>query len=115
MSSLPMVRVSPELIAERDRDNKWNELERALRDLFMDLDHEVDIPRLADTVQVVLTSRMGLLRDLTNEHSNLQQDVNNFSALGQSSERNYANDGIVTRTAKHEWLRIALSNIGVAK
>ena len=115
MSSIPKMKLSQQAIALRIRENKWDALDRALNDLFMDLDHEVNIPMLCDAIQAALTSRMGLIDDCSNEHDNLQQDVNNFNALGRSTERNYANDGIVTRTAKHEWLRIALSNMGVSK
>ena len=115
MNNVPNMKLSQQAIALRIRENKWDALDRALNDLFMDLDHEVNIPMLCDAIQAALTSRMGLIDDCSNEHDNLQQDVNNFNALGFSSERNYAQDGIVTRTAKHECLKIALSNIGVAK
>lgn len=100
MSSIPKMKLSQQAIALRIRENKWDALDRALNDLFMDMDYEVNIPMLCDAIQASLTGRMGLIDDCSNEHANLQQDVDIFNCVGRNTERNYEHDSKMTRATK---------------
>ncbi len=111
--SLPMMKITPQIVAMRIRENKWDALDRALNDLFLDLEHEVNMPMLLDAIQASLTARMGLIDDCSFEHSNLQQDVNIFNALARHMEQNYEHNGLITRAEKLEQLKIAISKLQV--
>lgn len=110
---LPMMKITPQIVAMRIRENKWDALDRALNDLFLDLEYEVNMPMLLDAIQASLTARMGLIDDCSFEHSNLQQDVNIFNALAPHMERNYEHNGLITRAEKLEQLKIAISKLQV--
>jgi len=73
----------------------------------------VSMPMLLDAIQASLTARMGLLDYCSNEHSNLQQDVNIFNAMSHHMERNYEHNGLITRAEKLEQLKIAISKLQV--
>lgn len=105
------MKTTPQIAAMRVRENKWDALDRALNDLFADLDHEVSMPMLCDAIQAALTARMGLFDDCSNEHSNLQQDVNIFNSLAPHMGRNYQHDGMITRAEKLEELKIAIAKL----
>lgn len=106
--------ITPRVAAVWIREYKWDALDRALNDLFMDLEHEVSMPLLFDAIQASLTARMGLIDDCSNEHTNLQQDVDIFNAIAPHMERNYQHNGIITITEKLEQLKIAISKLKVA-
>lgn len=109
--SMPMMKINPQIAAMRIRENKWDALDRALNDLFMDLGHEVSVPMLCDAIQAALTARMGLFDDGSNEHSNLQQDVDIFNTLSPHMERNYPHDWQITRAENLEELKIAVARL----
>jgi len=107
----PIFGITRQILAMRIRENKWDALDRALNDLFLDLEHEVNMPMLLDAIQASLTARMGLIDDCSNEHSNLQQDVDIFNAIAPHMERNYQHNGLITRAEKLEQLEIAISKL----
>lgn len=109
----PMMKITPQVAAMRIRENKWDALDRALNDLFMDLEYEVSIPMLIDAIQAALTARMGLFDDCSNEHSNIEQDVTIFNAMAAHMERNYEHNGVITRAEKLEELKVGISRLGV--
>jgi len=109
----PMMRITPQIVAMRIRENKWDALDRSLNDLFLDIEHEVNMPMLLDAIQASLTARMGLIDDCSNEHSNLQQDVDIFNAIAPHMERNYQHNGLITRAEKLEELKIAVAKLQV--
>lgn len=112
---LPMMKITPQIAAMRIRENKWDALDRALNDLFMDLEYEVSAPMLLDAIQASLTARMGLIDDCSNEHSNLQQDVDIFNAIAPHMERNYEQNGTITRIEKLEQLKISIAKLEYAR
>lgn len=72
---LPMMKITPQIAAMRIRENKWDALDRALRDLFLDLAHDVSMPLLFDAAQAALTARMGMLDACSNERITLIRKV----------------------------------------
>ena len=111
MGSIPIMKITPQIAAMRIRENKWDALDRALNDLFSDLDHEVSVPMLCAAIQAALTARMGLFDDCSHEHRNLQQDVDIFNSLSPHMERNYQHDGQMTRAVKLGELKIAVDKL----
>lgn len=111
MGAIPIMKITPQIAAMRIRENKWDALDRALNDLFLDLEYEVSMPMLFDAIQASLTARMGLIDDCSLEHSNLQQDVNIFNALAPHMERNYEHNGLITRAEKLEQLKISVAKL----
>jgi len=111
MGAIPMMKITPQIVAMRIRENKWDALDRALSDLFLDLEYEVSVPMLCDAVQAALTARMGLLDDCSNEHSNLQQDVDIFNAIAPHMERNYQHNATITRLEKLNQLKSEISKL----
>lgn len=109
--SLPLMKITPQILVTRIRENKWDALDRSLNDLFMDLEHEVSVPMLCDAIQAALTARMVLFDDSSNEHSNLQQDVDIFNVIGPHMERNYQYDGQIARAEKLQELKIATTKL----
>ena len=109
------MKITPQVAAMRIRENKWDALDRALNDLFMDLDHDVSMPMLFDAIQASLTARMGLIDDCSNEHANLQQDVDFCNVAAQHMERNYQHDGVITRAEKLEQLKISIAKLEYAR
>lgn len=114
MGAIPMLKITPQIAAMRIRENKWDALDRALSDLFMDIEYEVSMPMLFDAVQASLTARMGLIDQCSHEHSNLQQDVDIFNAIALHMERNYEHNGVISRAEKLEQLKAAIAKLQVA-
>lgn len=112
--NLPMMKITPQIAAMRIRENKWDALDRAMNDLFMDLEHEVCIPMLLDAIQASLTARMGMIDDCSNEHRNLQQDVDIFNALAPHMQRSYEHSGIISRAEKLKQMKISIAKLQVA-
>jgi len=109
----PIFGITRQIVAMRIRENKWDALDRALNDLFLDLEYEVSMPMLFDAIQASLTGRMGLIDDNSNEHANLQQDVDFCNVAALHMERNYEHNGLITRAEKLEQLEIAISKLQV--
>jgi len=107
----PIFGITRQIVAMRIRENKWDALDRALNDLFLDLEYEVSMPMLFDAIQASLTGRMGLIDDNSNEHANLQQDVDFCNVAALHMERNYEHNGLITRAEKLEQLEIAISKL----
>jgi len=111
--SLPSMKITPQVAAMRIRENKWDALDRSLNDLFMDLEHKVNMPMLLDAIQASLTARMGLIDQCSHEHANLQQDVDIFNAIAPHMERNYEHNGMIARAEKLEQMKISISKLQV--
>lgn len=110
--SLPVMKLSPQIVALRIRENEWDALERDLDDLVLNRDYQLDIPRILGCIQASLTKRQGFIPHESLEHSNLQQDVNILEVLKEHMKLNHENDGLLQRAEKLEALKIAVSHVG---
>lgn len=113
--AIPMMKITPQIAAMRIRENKWDALDRALSDLFLDLEYEVSMPMLFDAIQASLTGRMGLIDDNSNEHANLQQDVDFCNVAALHMERNYQHNGTIARIEKLEQLKTSIAKLEYAR
>ena len=111
MGAIPMLKITPQIAAMRIRENNWDALDRALNDLFLDLEYEVSMPMLFDAIQASLTARMGLIDECSNEHANLQQDVDFCNVAALHMERNYQHNGAISRAEKLNQLKSAISKL----
>ena len=112
--NIPSIRISPQIVALRIRENEWVALERAIDDLVLNRDYPLDIPKILECIQASLTKRQGFLPLESVEHKNIQQDVNVLEALINHMTLNHGTDGLIQRAEKMEDLKIAVAHIGIA-
>jgi len=111
---LPVMKLSPQAVALRVRENEWVALERAIDDLVLNRDYPLDIPKVLECIQAALTKRQGFLSLESVEHKNIQQDVNVLEALINHMTLNHGTDGLIQRAEKLEDLKIAVAHVGIA-
>lgn len=109
--SLPVMKLSPQIVALRIRENEWVALERTIDDLVLNRNYPPDIPKMLECIQASLTKRQGLIPADTLEHINIQQDVNVLEALINSMTIHHESDGLIQRAEKLEVLKIAVSKV----
>lgn len=112
--SLPVMKLSPQAVALRIRENEWDALQRDLDDLVLSRDYPLDIPKVLECIQAALTKRQGFLSLESVEHKNIQQDVNVLEALINHMTLNHGTDGLIQRAEKLEDLKIAVAHVGIA-
>ena len=112
--SLPVMKLSPQAVALRIRENEWVALERAIDDLVLNRDYPLEIPKILGLLQASLTKRQGFLTLESVEHKNIQQDVNVLEALINHMTLNHGTDGLIQRAEKMEDLKIAVAHVGIA-
>ncbi|MBV6447252.1 hypothetical protein [Nitrosomonas sp.] len=111
--NMPVMKLSPQIVALRIRENKFDALQRDLDDLVLDWGYQIDIPRILGCLQASLTKRQGLIPEDTLEHINIQQDVNVLEALINGMTIHHETDGLILRAGKLEDLKIAVSKVGL--
>lgn len=107
------MKLSPQIVALRIRENKFDALQRDLDDLVMDFGHPIEIPKMLGLLQASLTKRQGMIPADTLEHINIQQDVNLLEALINGMTIHHESDGLIQRAVKLEDLKIAVSKVGL--
>ncbi|NBQ67543.1 MAG: hypothetical protein EBU46_01410 [Nitrosomonadaceae bacterium] len=79
--SLASIKISPEIVALRIRENKFDELDRCLADIVTDRNFDLDVNHLIKSVQAALTVRQGFIDIQSPEHIKLQQYVNELEKI----------------------------------
>jgi len=111
--TMPIIKITPQIAAMRIRENKWDQLERAIDDIVLDKDYPLDVPEFLKWLQAAITKRQGMIDDCTQEHANLQQDVNILDVIILCIDRDHEHDGVLTRTDKLKDLKIAIETLKV--
>jgi len=112
--NMPVMKLSPKIVALRIRENEWDGLQRDLDDLVLNRDYPLDIPKVLECIQAALTKRQGFLPFDSFEHTNIQQEVNVLEVLINNMTLNHETDGVIRRAEKLEDLKIAISKVGLA-
>lgn len=112
--NIPSIRISPQIVALRIRENEWVALERAIDDLVLNRDYPLEITKVLGCLQASLTKRQGFLSLESVEHKNIQQDVNVLEVLINHMTLNHETDGLIQRAEKMEDLKIAVAHVGIA-
>lgn len=79
--SMPVMKLSPQIVALRIRENEWDALERDLDDLVLNRNYPLDIPKILGCIQASLTNRQGFLSIEDDEHKDIQKDVDALDVL----------------------------------
>ncbi|PTQ75415.1 hypothetical protein C8R26_1247 [Nitrosomonas oligotropha] len=79
--SLPVMKLSPQIVALRIRENEWVALERTIDDLVLNRNYPLDIPKMLECIQASLTKRQGFLPMESFEHKDIQRDVDALQVL----------------------------------
>lgn len=79
--SLPVMKLSPQIVALRIRENEWVALERTIDDLVLNRNYPPDIPKMLECIQASLTKRQGFLPMESFEHKDIQRDVDALQVL----------------------------------
>ncbi|SDW86468.1 hypothetical protein [Nitrosomonas oligotropha] len=79
--SIPMMKLSPQIVALRIRENEWVALERTIDDLVLNRNYPLDIPKMLECIQASLTKRQGFLPMESFEHKDIQRDVDALQVL----------------------------------
>ena len=113
--SLPVIRLSAKQMERRIRENQWDNLGRCIDDLIMDREYPLDVTEFLKWLQHSLTTRQGLIDDFSQEHQNIQQDVNILDTLILWMDCNYESDGYQTRVDRVEKLKAAFEKLEVVQ
>ncbi|MDC8446063.1 MAG: hypothetical protein LV471_09095 [Nitrosomonas sp.] len=97
----------------RIRENQWDQLGRAIDDLVMNREYPLDVTEFLKWLQASLTKRQGIIDEFSQEHQNIQQDVNILDALLLWMDCNYESDGYQTRVERVAKLKAAFEKLEV--
>lgn len=75
------MKLSPQAVALRIRENEWDALQRDLDDLVLNRNFPLDIPKILECLQASLTKRQGFLQLESVEHKDIQRDVDALEVL----------------------------------
>lgn len=112
--NLPVMHLSSQAVALRMRENQWDILSGDIDNLILDRRYPLDVSEFLKCLQASLTKRQGFIDGNSQEHKNIQQDVNVLEALITSMQLNHESDGLIQRTEKLEQLKIAIARLKVA-
>lgn len=79
--SLPMMKLSPQIVALRIRENQIDVLQKILDDIVVNFNYPANTPELLQCIQASLTKRQGGIPADTAEHINIQRDVDGLQVL----------------------------------
>jgi len=79
--NMPIMKLSPQIVALRIRENEWVALERTIDDLVLNRNYPLDIPKMLECIQASLTKRQGFLPMESFEHKDIQRDVDALQML----------------------------------
>ncbi|MBP9871271.1 MAG: hypothetical protein KBC53_07195 [Nitrosomonas sp.] len=82
--SVPILKISPGIAAQRRYELKLDDLDRCLGDIVTDRNFELDVPHMLKSFQAALTVRQGFIDIESPEHKKLQQYVNELEKIIQS-------------------------------
>ena len=113
--SLPAIKLSPAQFDRRIRENLWDQLGRSIDDLVMDREYPLDVTEFLKWIQSSLTKRQGIIDDFSQEHHNIQQDVNILDALILWMDCSHESDGYQARVERVAKLKAAFEKLEVVK
>ncbi len=82
--SVPILKISPGIAAQRRYELKLDDLDRCLGDIVTDRNFELDVLHMLKSFQAALTVRQGFIDIESPEHKKLQQYVNELEKIIQS-------------------------------
>lgn len=111
--NLPVMKLSSKQVALRIRENQWDQLSIAIDDLVMNREYPLDVSEFLKCLQASLTKRQGLIDEFSQEHRNIQQNVNILDAFILCVDCTYESAGVATRTEKLAKLKSTITNLEV--
>lgn len=79
--SLPVLKLSPQAMALRIRENQFDALQTYFDDLVLDRSYPLEIEKILQCLQASLTKRQGFLELESMEHKDIQRDVDALEVL----------------------------------